>query len=190
MPSPRTTRTRILDVALDVLGQDPDASMADVATAAGVVRRTVYGHFPSRTDLVLALAEQAATELQGILAEVAAVDRAADATWADFVAHIWPVARRYRVLLALRRSEHGAGIHALLAPVDQALADLVRRGQDDGTLGRHLPALVLGQLAYATVFTVAETALTDDTVTVASATTTSLLVLGVPTARAEELARA
>jgi AcrR family transcriptional regulator len=26
--------------------------MGDIASAAGVVRRTVYGHFPSRPDLV------------------------------------------------------------------------------------------------------------------------------------------
>jgi AcrR family transcriptional regulator len=35
------TRDRILDVALDVLGENPDAGMGDIAFAAGVVRRTV-----------------------------------------------------------------------------------------------------------------------------------------------------
>jgi hypothetical protein len=40
------TRDRILDVALDVLGENPDAGMGDIASAAGVVRRTVYGRSP------------------------------------------------------------------------------------------------------------------------------------------------
>jgi hypothetical protein len=34
------TRNRILDVALEVLGDNPDAGMGDIAAAAGVVRRT------------------------------------------------------------------------------------------------------------------------------------------------------
>jgi len=53
------TRNRILDVALEVLGQNPDAGMGEIASAAGVVRRTVYGYFPTRTDLVRALAQHA-----------------------------------------------------------------------------------------------------------------------------------
>ena len=59
------TRNRILDVALDVLGENPDAGMGDIASAAGVVRRTVYGHFPSRTDLVRTLARRAVDEIGG-----------------------------------------------------------------------------------------------------------------------------
>ncbi|MFD5760510.1 TetR family transcriptional regulator, partial [Streptomyces sp. NPDC127044] len=41
-------RRRILDVALAELLRDPDASMDQIARAAGVVRRTVYGHCRSR----------------------------------------------------------------------------------------------------------------------------------------------
>jgi AcrR family transcriptional regulator len=59
------TRNRILDVALDVLGQNPDAGMGDIASAAGVVRGTVYGRFPSRTDLVRTLARRAVNEIAG-----------------------------------------------------------------------------------------------------------------------------
>jgi AcrR family transcriptional regulator len=36
------TRDRILDVALDVLGENPDAGMGDIASAAGV--STWFGH--------------------------------------------------------------------------------------------------------------------------------------------------
>ncbi|GAA4303635.1 TetR/AcrR family transcriptional regulator [Klenkia terrae] len=185
-------RTRILDVALEVLGQDPDAAMADIAAAAGVVRRTVYGHFPSRTDLVLTLTRQAAGELSGTLAdaEVEASGSTADTVWAGFVGRVWPLARRYRLLPALRRGEVEPDIHALLAPVEETLADLVRRGQDEGVLGRHLPARVLSQLAFSTVFTVAENALSDPALDAAAATVTSLLVLGVPAERARTLAGA
>ena len=186
------TRRRILDVARDVLGQDPDAGMADIAAAAGVVRRTVYGHFPTRTDLVRTLAQQAVDEIVAVLDEVDAADGAPETVWVDFIARLWPVTRRYRVLLALRRGELGDEIHAVLGPVDDALADLVARGQDRHVFGRHLPPGMLSQVAYATVFTIAELTIAEDdgaggTQGVRAATITSLLMLGVPEARAQDL---
>ncbi|MEC3993604.1 TetR/AcrR family transcriptional regulator [Actinacidiphila sp. DG2A-62] len=134
------TRDRILDVALDVLGENPDAGMGDIAAAAGVVRRTVYGHFPSRLDLIQTLTDRAVTEMTAVLTDVTAAVADADAAWAAFVARLWPVAHRYRVLLALRRGEYGEAIHGLLGPVDALLADLVRRGQDADVFARYLPA--------------------------------------------------
>lgn len=181
------TRNRILDVALEVLGQNPDAGMGDIASAAGVVRRTVYGHFPTRTDLVRTLAQQAVDEIEAVLTEVNASERTADAVWVDFIARLWPLAHRYRVLLALRRGEYGEEIHALLGSVDQILAKLVQRGQDSEVFGRHLPAGILSQVAYATVFSIADNDLSNGSLSAGAATITSLLILGVPEARAVTL---
>ena len=178
------TRGRILDVALEVLGENPDAGMGDIAAAAGVVRRTVYGHFPSRLDLVRTLTERAVTEMTAVLAEAGVSHPRADATWVEFVARLWPVAHRYRVLLALRRGEYGEAIHGLLGPVDELLADLVHRGQDSDVFARHLPAAVLSQLAYGAVFAIADSDLPNGTPGVRAATITSLLMLGVPETRA------
>jgi AcrR family transcriptional regulator len=174
------TRDRILDVALDVLGENPDAGMGDIASAAGVVRRTVYGHFPSRLDLVRTLTERAVTEVTAVLTEVNAAGAAADTTWVEFVARIWPVAHRYRVLLALRRGEYGEAIHGLFGPVDELLADLVNRGQDSDVFAQHLPAGILSQLAYGVVFAIADSDLSNETLGARAATITSLLMLGVP----------
>ena len=182
--STNETRDRILGVALDVLGADPDAGMGDIAAAAGVVRRTVYGHFPSRLDLIRTLTERAVTEMTAVLTEADASPAEADATWVGFVARVWPVAHRYRVLLALRRGEYGEAIHGLLGPLDELLADLVRRGQDSGVFARHLPAGVLSQLAYGAVFAIADSELPNGTPGARAATITSLLLLGVPEARA------
>src|ERR1019366_1657162 len=145
------TRNRILDVALEVLGRNPEAGMGDIASAAGVVRRTVYGHFPTRADLVRTLTGRAVDEIAGVLTEVNASETAADAVWVDFIARLWPLTRRYRVILALRRGEYGEEIHALLGPVDKTLADLVERGQDSKVFGRHLPAGILSQVSYTAV---------------------------------------
>ena len=183
----RGTRDRILDVATEVLGANPDAGMGEVATAAGVVRRTVYGHFPSRADLVLALTRRAADELTAAVTD-GPHDQAAEEAWARFVGRLWPLLHRYRVLVVLRRGELGPDIHAVLAPVDAALADLVRRGQEDGVFGRHLPAEVLGQVAWSAVFTIADGDLAHGGLGAGAAVTTSLLVLGVTASRAAMLA--
>ena len=181
------TRDRILDVALDVLGQNPDAGMGDIASAAGVVRRTVYGHFPTRTDLVRTLAQRAVNEIAAVLTDVNAPEGAAETVWVDFIARVWPLAHRYRVLLVLRRGEYCEEIHALLGPVDMTLADLVERGQESDVFGRHLPADILSQVAYAAVFAIAENDLSHGTLGARAATITSLLILGVPEARANVL---
>lgn len=183
----KDTRNRILDVALEVLGQSPDAAMGDIASAAGVVRRTVYGYFPARADLVRTLAQRAVDEIAAVLDEVNASSGAPETVWVDFVDRLWPLAHRYRVLLALRRGEFGEEIHALLEPVDKALADLVHKGQDSDAFARHLPAQVLSQVAFASVFTIADHELAGESLSASAATMASLLILGVPEARAEAL---
>jgi AcrR family transcriptional regulator len=182
------TRDRILDVAREVLGERPDAGMGDIAAAAGVVRRTVYGHFPSRLDLVRTLTERAVAEMATALTEVNASDAAADAMWVEFIARLWPVVHRYRVLVALRRGEYGEAIHGLLGPVDELLADLVKRGQDSDIFAQHLPADILSQVAYGAVFAIADSDLSNGTRGARAATITSLLMLGVPEPRAIALA--
>ena len=49
----------ILAAALEALASDPDASMAEIARRAGVVRATIYAHFPTRESLLDAVMEHA-----------------------------------------------------------------------------------------------------------------------------------
>ncbi|MGU3408840.1 TetR/AcrR family transcriptional regulator [Microbacterium sp. M1A1_1b] len=188
-PGSPETEQRILDVAIDVLGARPDAGMGDVAAAAGVVRRTVYGYFPTRADLVTALARCAVDEIARVLTTSHPPEVAADAAWADFVGRLWPVAHRYRVLIVLRRGEFGADIHAILRPIETRLTELVERGQRAGAFGDHLPADVLGQLAWSAVFTIADGDHDDRPVPVDAAVHATLLLLGVAPERAHALAR-
>ena len=45
-------RDAILEAAADCLTANPNASLADIAQAAGIARITLYGHFASRSDLL------------------------------------------------------------------------------------------------------------------------------------------
>ncbi|WP_231115971.1 TetR/AcrR family transcriptional regulator [Motilibacter rhizosphaerae] len=187
-PPVSATRDRVLEAARVVLGEDPDAGMGEIASAAGVVRRTVYGHFPSRTELVRDLGQRAVGEIAAVLDEVEDAGRPADEVWARFIARLWPVVDRYRVLVVLRRGEHGPDIHALLGPVEEVLAGLVARGQASGVFGRHLPADVLSRIAWSALFAIADHELPEGTAAVRAVTVTTLLLLGVPEPRAAGLA--
>ena len=61
------TRERILDAAWDLLRttRPVDLGYTDVASAAGVSRRTVYRHFPSADDLFAGLAQRIAEATDG-----------------------------------------------------------------------------------------------------------------------------
>jgi AcrR family transcriptional regulator len=58
---------RIVEVAARLLGEHPNLAMADVATAAGVSRATVYRHFPTREVLIAAIKAQAVEQSQEAL---------------------------------------------------------------------------------------------------------------------------
>jgi AcrR family transcriptional regulator len=51
----RRNRRTVLDAAVALLAQRPQATMQEVADASGLGRTTVYRHFPRRQDLIDAL---------------------------------------------------------------------------------------------------------------------------------------
>ncbi|WP_405648663.1 TetR/AcrR family transcriptional regulator [Streptomyces sp. NBC_00019] len=184
-------RRRILDVALAELLRDPDASMDQIARAAGVVRRTVYGHFPSREALL-------STLVDGAVEAVAAADEAgrkgvedpAQALAASTLA-VWEVADRYRILVALaQRSVTMQGIRERLAPVRESSEELLRRGLDEGVFVSVLPVPALAYVHEQLVFAVME-AVNDGLLAPEeagrSAAVTVLTAAGVPASRATEL---
>jgi serine phosphatase RsbU (regulator of sigma subunit) len=51
-------RTKLLEAARHLLARNPEASMAEIASEAGLGRGTAYRHFPKRDDLVEAVRRQ------------------------------------------------------------------------------------------------------------------------------------
>ncbi|MFE1250272.1 TetR/AcrR family transcriptional regulator [Streptomyces sp. NPDC058735] len=150
-------RRRILDVALAELLRDPDASMDQIARAAGVVRRTVYGHFPSRDALISTLVDEAVEALSAAdAAGREAVDDPAEAV-ARSVLAVWDIADRYRLLIALaQRTVTMQGIRERLAPVRQESVGLLQRGLDEHVFASPLPAPALAYVHEQMLFAVME----------------------------------
>ncbi|MFD4786764.1 TetR/AcrR family transcriptional regulator [Streptomyces sp. NPDC058459] len=184
-------RRHILDVALTELLRDPDASMDQIARAAGVVRRTVYGHFPSREALIGTLVDEAVRVLTD--ADVwARVDEGGPAeSVARSVLAVWEIADRYRLLIALaQRTVTVQGIRDRLAPLREEKTRVLQRGLDEGVFSSPLSAAALAfvheQLLFAVMESVNEGLLPPEEAGRAAAVT-ALTAAGVPVGAATEL---
>jgi AcrR family transcriptional regulator len=94
----RRNRRTVLDAAVALLAQRPQATMQEVADASGLGRTTVYRHFPRRQDLIDALYEEVLREAAETVQT--AVDSAANARelLCDLGGRIIQIGDRYRFL--------------------------------------------------------------------------------------------
>ncbi|MGK5729301.1 TetR/AcrR family transcriptional regulator [Streptomyces sp. URMC 124] len=184
-------RRRIMDIALAELLRDADASMDQIARAAGVVRRTVYGHFPSREALMRALVDDAANAVEIAQAEALhEVEDPAKALARSMLA-AWEIADGYRLLISLaQRSVTVEGIHRRLEPVRRECAAMLQRGLDEGRFTSPLPAIALAYVREQILFGLIQ-AVNDGVLAPAeagrSAAVTALTAAGVPAGEAAEL---
>nr|WP_306976186.1 TetR/AcrR family transcriptional regulator [Streptomyces canus] len=190
-PRAEANRRHILDVALTELLRDPAASMDQIARAAGVVRRTVYGHFPSREALVGTLVDGAVEAVAA--AHAAGREGAEDLAQAvaGSVLAVWEVADRYRILVALaQRSVTVQGIRERLATVRESCTELLQRGLDTGVFVSPLPAPALAYVHEQMMFAVMEAVndgLLDAEEAGRSTAVTVLTAAGVPASLATAL---
>jgi AcrR family transcriptional regulator len=123
----------ILDAALEALASDPDASMAEIARRAGVVRATIYMHFPTREALLDAVQEHATSQVADAIRQAEpdqgepeeALERVIRATWMQL--------SQFHGILALNMSRLSAKeLHRRHLPMTTQFMPLLARGQASG----------------------------------------------------------
>jgi AcrR family transcriptional regulator len=132
----------ILDAGLEALASDPESSMSEIARRAGVVRATIYVHYPTRTALLDAVMEYAVglvvEAMRGAEAQrgepVEALERVLRATWRQLA--------QFHGLLALNIARLSAEeLHRRHRPMLDQLEPLIERGQEQGVFRRDLPVV-------------------------------------------------
>src|SRR5207253_4200763 len=125
--------TAITDAALEALASDPDASMAAIARRAGVVRATVYMHFPTRESLLDAVMEHATGLVADAIRQAEpdrgepreAVERVLRATWQQL--------SQFHSVLGINISRLSAKeLRRRHLPMTTQFIPLLERGQAEG----------------------------------------------------------
>lgn len=150
-------RVALLEAARLALRSDPDASLETIAATAGLTRRSVYGHFATRDELVNAVvvagAERVASSITAVQGDdpLTTIALIGDVLWAQ-VDHV-----RIMAPLAVRGPLR-AVTAAALEPVRTLLLRTVEAGVADGSIRPDIDAGVLARLVESTAVGVLEEA--------------------------------
>ncbi|MFX1756672.1 TetR/AcrR family transcriptional regulator [Rhodococcus sp. As11] len=141
----------ILEAARISLSRNPDASIGEIAETAGVGRVTLYGHFPTRAELVTAVVHRALAEAEET---VDRIDLTGDPRHAlrRLITGSWSLTADAGALLAaagqaLPAEEVRAAHDGLLA---RATA-LIDRGRAEGVFRTDLPSPWLASVLHSLV---------------------------------------
>ncbi|WP_241841553.1 TetR/AcrR family transcriptional regulator [Pseudofrankia sp. BMG5.36] len=146
----------ILDAATQCLRRDADVSVADIATAAGVGRITLYGHFKTRAELVDAVLVRAIESAHATLDSVDLADDPAQAL-ASLVTSSWRIVEQFRgVLHAAQRELPPERIRDVHDRVLDPVAALIEHGRQAGVFRDDLPTSWLVTVAMSLMHAAAE----------------------------------
>jgi TetR/AcrR family transcriptional repressor of mexCD-oprJ operon len=122
----------ILDAATASLAADPDASIGEIAKAAGVGRVTLYGHFDSRATLVEAVVARAMRQTEAAL-DAVDLDGDPRAALARLIDSNWQVTHEFgSLVVAAERALPADRVQQAHADLMERIHGLVERGQRKG----------------------------------------------------------
>jgi AcrR family transcriptional regulator len=122
------------------LSRNAEASVSEIAQAAGVGRVTLYGHFPSRDALVEAALTRVLSEGDKVLETLDLTGDAREALGVLIRSSWLLIAQASAVLEAAQASLPPGRVQELHAKPAQRVDDLIRRGQAEGVFRADLPA--------------------------------------------------
>jgi len=147
----RRNREAVLEAAVRLLGERPDASMQEVADASGVGRTTVYRHFPNREDLVKGLFMRVINETLAMSWQLVEQDPPAAELYRRMGREAVVITSRYRFLRAHNDQLEGAMEEAGVGLPNDPMFDYIVRHQEQGDLRSDMPPGWLFAVAHAVI---------------------------------------
>ena len=125
-------RERILSVAYAAFKDDPDVSLNTIAKVAGVGPGTLYRHFPTREDLILALYQHEVQAVVDSVPDLLAEHQPIDALRVWFLRLAEYVRLKHGLGEALRTAAAQDVINETYAPVTSAVGQLLDAAEQAG----------------------------------------------------------
>lgn len=128
----------VIDAALDLLSEQPNASMAAIAEHSGLGRTTVYRHFPNRDDLIRAIFERIVAEAQAATSAVIDRDLPAREILFELGAAIIGIGHRFQFLADARNVGDEVILESTLNP-DDPVRHFLTSAQQEGAVRTDMP---------------------------------------------------
>lgn len=144
-------REQVLRSAAALLTRKSTATMDEVARAAGISRATLHRHFAGRDALVRALEELGLQECEAALDRARLDEGGAGAALRRLVKETEPAAGLLAFLYTENQLFEGDGQNQGWNRIDDRLAALFRRGQEDGEFRIDLTPVWLTEAFYGLV---------------------------------------
>ena len=134
----KRNREAVIDAALHLLAEQPNASMATIAESSGVGRTTVYRHFQHREDLIRALFERIIEEARQATTEVIDRDVPDRQVLHDLGPAIAGIGRRFLFLQGALHVGEEVISESTLDP-DDPVRNFLARAQASGSVRADMP---------------------------------------------------
>jgi len=141
----------VLEAAVRLLGERPDASMQEVADASGVGRTTVYRHFPNREELVRGLFTRVINESMAMSWRLVEQDPPAADLYRQMGREALEITYRYRFLRAHNEMLEDALSEAGVGLPNDPMFDYLSRAQKRGELRADMPVQWLFSVAHVVI---------------------------------------
>jgi AcrR family transcriptional regulator len=148
-------REALLAAARAVLNRDPSASLESIAAEAGLSRRSIYGHFSNREELLRELVTSGSRRVASALETVSHPDPLT--RLALIASHLWIEVESVRVIAVIAlRGPLASHTSAALGAIRRNVREAIRDGQDNGSMRQDIPADRLARLVEDTALSVLE----------------------------------
>jgi AcrR family transcriptional regulator len=113
--------------------------MAEIARRAGVVRATIYVHFPTRETLIDAVTRRAISEVASVIDAAEPAKGEPTEALARLITTTWRTMGRFHALVTINAALPDDELHAKHGPVLARLQPLIERGQREGAFRADVP---------------------------------------------------